>query len=124
MSIFKGNNKFKFLFVSLLFSLLIYGCHSASQRQSKSSSNPQIISPQKVAEIAEDLPSYVRFSYSGLVYFNGKLYASSNIGLLEYENGELVSLYKWYNKDDVISGPWFDKANNLLWCFHNGINKL
>jgi hypothetical protein len=33
-------------------------------------------------------------------------------------------LYKWYDKDDVISGPWLDVANKSVWIKHERINKM
>lgn len=85
---------------------------------------PQSLPPSEVPRIIQTIPSYAKFGYSGLAFFNGKLFASSNIGLLEYEDGLLSRLYKWDDKDDVISGPWFDEANRSLWTFHNKTNKL
>lgn len=109
--------------VTILIALLMCGC-SLIARSQLNASNPRIVSSKDVPSIIKGLPSYTGFSYSGLSFFNGRLYASSNIGLLEYEGGTLSKLYKWYDRDDVISGPWFDRANQSLWAFHNGINKL
>lgn len=112
----------KALAVSLLVSIL-YGCNLINNIQ-VTSPNLKVIPAQEVPQIIKAIPSYTRFAYSGLSFFDGKLYASSNIGLLEYENGTLSRLYKWYDNDDVISGPWFDRANQLLWVFHNRTDKL
>jgi hypothetical protein len=109
--------------VVILIALLMGGCNLIAKSQ-LNASNPQIVSSKDVPRLINGLPSYAKFSYSGLSFFNGKLYASSNIGLLEYEGGTLSRLYTWYEKDDVISGPWVDRANQSLWVFHNGINKL
>ena len=114
--------KFKSL-VAILIALLMCGCNLIARNQLNASS-PRIVLAKDVHRIVNAIPSYTRFSYSGLSFFNGKLYASSNIGLLEYNGGTLSQLYKWYDKDDVISGPWIDRANKSLWVFHNGIGKL
>ncbi|HNG95533.1 MAG TPA: hypothetical protein PLB32_22205 [Acidobacteriota bacterium] len=88
------------------------------------SANPRIILPQDVPRKIKEIPTYTRFGYSGLAYYKGGLYASSNIGLFEFQNGKLTHLYKWDDRDDVVSGPWIDQANDSLWLFHNGLNKL
>lgn len=87
-------------------------------------STPLVVSPEEVPRILKTIPSYTRFSYSGLAFFNGKLYASSNFGLLEYESGRLSRLYKWDSRDDVISGPWLDSSHHSLWMLHEGLRKL
>lgn len=109
--------------IAIVMALLMSNCGLIARSQ-LNASNPQIVSSKDAPNIIRGLPSYTRFSYSGLSFFNGRLYASSNIGLLEYESGALSKLYKWYDRDDVISGPWIDRANKSLWVFHNGINKL
>lgn len=86
--------------------------------------SPHIVSPQKVPKVIRAIPNYTRFSYSGLTFFNKKLYASSNIGLLEFDGGSLSNLYKWHDRDDVVSGPWLDVANNSVWVMHDGLGKL
>jgi hypothetical protein len=101
----------------------MYGCSMINSIQAISP-NPKVIPAQDIPRIIEALPNYTRLGYSGLSFFEGKLYASSNIGLLEYENGALSRLYKWRDNDDVISGPWLDQANKLLWVFHNGADRL
>jgi hypothetical protein len=106
-----------------LISFLVSGCNLISQKKFNSS-EPQVVSPQKASNVAKSLPRYTGFSYTGLSFFEGKLYASSNIGLLEYESGKLSHLYKWSSDDDVVEDISFDKANHLLWSFHIGRNKL
>ncbi len=111
------------LSATALIALLIAGCATTLGIQS-AFPTPRGLPPSEVPRIIRAIPSYTRFGYSGLAFFNGKLFASSNIGLLEYEGGSLSRLYKWNDKDDVVSGPWFDEANKSLWAFHNGIGKL
>jgi hypothetical protein len=85
---------------------------------------PRVVPPQEVSKIIRAIPSYTEFGYSGLCFFNKRLYASSNIGLLEFDGRSLSRLYKWYDRDDVISGPWLDDADKSVWVMHDGINKL
>src|SRR5215831_6203876 len=108
---------------AILFSLSMCGC-SILARSQPNAPNPRIISSNEVSRVVRAIPSYTRFGYSGLAFFNRNLYASSNIGLLEYNGGALSKLYKWYDRDDVISGPWFDRMTQSLWFLHDGINKL
>jgi hypothetical protein len=90
----------------------------------QSASTPQIKSPQEASTLIRTLPGYARFGYTGLGFLDAKLYASTNIGLLEFENGNLSRLYSWSNKDDVVSGPWMDRAHQSLWIFHDGLRRL
>jgi hypothetical protein len=106
--------------VLCLLLILMWGCGLVATNPT----NPRIIAPQQIPGIVRTIPSYLRFEYSGLMFFKGKLYASSNIGLLEYEAGRLSRLYKWSNRDDVISGPWVDSSHNSLWMLHEGLGKL
>ncbi|MBK8466216.1 MAG: hypothetical protein IPL32_10335 [Chloracidobacterium sp.] len=70
------------------------------------------------------IPSYTRLSYSGLVYFKGRLYAATNVGILEVDGARPSKLYKWKDGDDVVSGPWLDVADDALWAMHDGLHKL
>jgi hypothetical protein len=110
------------LIISILFLLLIQ-CFNSSTCSS-ASTNPKTIPQQRIAEVIKSIPEYTHFSISGLRFYNNKLYASTNIGLLELENGTAAKLYSWLKKDDVVGGPWLDSANNLLWLWHLGINRL
>ncbi len=72
------------------------------------------------------------FSYTGLAFFNGRLYASSSIGLLEYENGKLSHLYRWNDGKydwtnetfEVIEDIALDKSHHSLWFFHSRFGKF
>ncbi|MCA1638154.1 MAG: hypothetical protein LC768_07435, partial [Acidobacteria bacterium] len=111
------------ILVLSLISLLVIGCDLVPQTQSNSP-NPRVIPPEKVSRIAKNLP-YAEFSYTGLAFFEGKLYASSVIGLLEFEKGKLSNLYQWTNEDyDVVEDLSFDKANHSLWMFRSKKRKL
>ncbi|MEO6995357.1 MAG: hypothetical protein ABI273_17255 [Lacunisphaera sp.] len=79
-------------------------------------SAPEIIAPEKIPSLIHRLPAYAGFGYSGATYFQGKLYVSSNIGLLTIDSGKIESLLQWTKFDAVIEGPWLDKANHVLWA--------
>lgn len=55
------------------------------------------------------------FGYWGLAFFNEKLYASTNLGLLEMQAGNISKLYRFQKRYSVVSGPWLDVADKLLW---------
>jgi hypothetical protein len=114
--------KFKGVLIVLL-ALLICSCNFPANTQ-VGAARPRVVPPQEVPKVLRAIPSYTRFSYSGLCFFNRKLYASSNIGLLEFDGGTLSNLYKWHDRDDVISGPWLDVASKSVWVKHDGIGKL
>jgi hypothetical protein len=85
---------------------------------------PEIASPQEAKTLADDA-RHSGFSYTGLAFYNGKLYASSSIGLLEYEGGKLSKLYRWGNGQfDVIEELASDKANGFLWASHSESRKF
>jgi|GEM_PF-5583437 len=116
------NSRFLFILIALIFiALILCGCVDLILSQS---STPRVVTPDKVPQVISQIPSYTEFGYSGVSYFNNKLYVSSNIGLLEYENKKLARLYKWYDRDDVVLGPWLGKAGRSLFIHHNGLNRL
>lgn len=82
------------------------------------------VSSEEIPGVIRAIPYYTAFSYSGISFFNGKLYASTNVGLLEVEGGKPAGLYKWYDQNDVVSGPWPDPADGMLWARHEGLDKL
>lgn len=84
--------------------------------QQESSMEPKSILPQKIPGLIRSLPKYTRFGFSGLSFFKGHLYASSNLGLLVISGEKIEALYQWPpTKDTVVEGPWNDLANNAIW---------
>jgi hypothetical protein len=116
----RKTRSFGLILILFLFSLLIYLIAKTQVIKPRL----RIVPPQKVTGIIRAIPSYTSFDYSGLCFFQKKLYASSNIGLLEFDSGTLSRLYTWYGRDDVISGPWLDVANKSVWVKHEGIDKM
>jgi len=76
---------------------------------------PTVLSGDKARGIIKALPEYASFGYSGLAFFDGQLYVSTNIGLLEVHGDQLVRLYRAQKKYSVVSGPWIDTSDHLLW---------
>jgi hypothetical protein len=81
---------------------------------------PLVLTAENVKASIHKLPSYAQFSYSGLIFFKDKLYASSGFGLLEFEKGSLIKAYQWNKKDTDVEGPWLDRMNGLLWVWIPG----
>lgn len=92
--------------------LSLFGC---IHFQAKAAIAPSILTPDKLEKLISKHPEYKGLYCSELGDFNGKLYAGSNIGLLEIDNGALSRAYKW--KSSAEGGPWIDKANGLLWVW-------
>jgi hypothetical protein len=78
-------------------------------------SDPTVIAPEQIPGLVRKLPDYAGFGYSGAAYFQGKLYVSSNIGLLVLKDHRIEALLQWTKSDAVIEGPWLDEANQSLW---------
>jgi hypothetical protein len=64
------------------------------------------------------------FSYSGIAFFNSKLIAGTNIGVLEIDLDGNSRLFKWTDFDDVVEEPWLDTANSTLWFLHSNRQTL
>jgi hypothetical protein len=104
-----------------LLPLVWFLANCTAGRFNKRTLQPRAASPSQVPSIVKAVPHYTSFGYSGLAFFRGKLYATSNIGLLEYEAGHLSTLYKWYDEDDFVSGPWLDASHSSPWMLHEAI---
>jgi hypothetical protein len=76
---------------------------------------PVLLTGTELQKFIDNLPGDHKVSYSGSAYFKDKLYISTNVGLAEIENGEFVGLFRVQKQYSVVSGPWIDHANQLLW---------
>ena len=83
--------------------------------QAEAPDTGSLLPASEVASLIHQLPSYARFSYSGLNFFGGKLYVGTNIGLLLIEGDHVTQLRRFHTTDSVVSGPWVDVADHLLW---------
>jgi len=95
--------------------IVLGGCLSAT---------PRMLPPNEVARQIRELPKNARFSTSGLGFWNGKLYAASNIGLLEIEEQRLSAFYQWHSSYNVIEGPWREESGPALWFWDCSFNQL
>jgi hypothetical protein len=104
--------------VALLIGFVIY------LAQAPSSGPPAVLPATKLSAMIKALPDYTNFAYSGLAFYKGKLYVATNLGLLELEQGRAVSLYRFQKRYSVVSGPWLDEANQLLWVMDEETREL
>lgn len=103
-------------FLPLIPVLVILGAGYAVLRLSGPNTGPPREVPgDKLEALVKQLPGYAPFGYSGLAYFRGKLYATSNLGLLEVEDNRVSKIYRVQEEYSVVSGPWVDSHHGLLW---------
>jgi len=77
---------------------------------------PVALSTWKDMEQAvKQLPTYAPLSFSGVAFFHGKLYVSSNAGLWVISGTTAEALLRFRTDDAVVEGPWLDRANDCLW---------
>lgn len=66
----------------------------------------------------------VQPEYSGMAFYKGRLYVSSTVGLIEIDGEQVDGIYRFQNTDPVVSGPWLDTSNQLLWAVDDHTNEL
>src|SRR5690348_11145258 len=66
----------------------------------------------------------VQLQYSGMAFYKGQLYVSSTVGLIEIDGEQVDGVYRFQNTDPVVSGPWLDTSNQLLWAVDDHTNEL
>ncbi|MFN0277215.1 MAG: hypothetical protein ACKVRN_01295 [Pyrinomonadaceae bacterium] len=110
------------LLISIICSaLFIQGC---LVRNSDVEPEPIAVLPKDVKSILNDIPSYTRFSFTSLSFFNRQLYVGTNVGLLEFQNDRLIRLNKWNDRGDVIDNVLGDTSTESLWLYHSGIGRF
>jgi hypothetical protein len=94
------------------------------QRESPNEGPPKVAAATKLSELVKSLPQAAHFSLSGLSFFDGKLYVGTNLGIVEVSRGEVTRLYQFQRSDSVVSGPWLDRTDHLLWATDDHTNEL
>lgn len=97
---------------------------AVSRAQAPHSSPPSVLPAAKLTALIKALPEYAEFGYSGMAFYKGRLYVGTNVGLIEIEEGRAVNLYQFQKDDSVVSGPWLDEANRLLWLLDEHTREL
>ena len=85
---------------------------------------PKIVAADRIARLIKGLPQFAHFSLSGLSFFQGQLYVGTNLGIVEVSGGTTTRLYQFQSEDSVVSGPWLDKADHLLWAIDDHTHGL
>ena len=102
--------------VASLFALALAGCSEGVGRHG--AAVPKTMPPTEIGKRIASLPNYAHFSFSGVAFDAGRLYVTTNIGLIELQGTSVKSLHTWYLSDDVVEGPWVDKTSKSLWIQH------
>jgi hypothetical protein len=76
---------------------------------------PELQPAAKLSGLVRGLPDYASFGYSGAAFYKDRLYVSTNLGLLVVDGAQVSGIYRVQRTYSVVSGPWLDPANNLLW---------
>jgi hypothetical protein len=108
----------------LPFAIALVGTSIWIRSQAPNSGPPRVLSGTAANSIVHRLPDYASFSLTGAAYFDDRLYVGSNIGLLEIENGAVARLFQAQKFDSVVSGPWLDRADHLLWIMDDHTHEL
>ena len=85
---------------------------------------PKVVTATKFSALIKGLPAATHFSLSGLSFFDGKLYVGTNLGMVEISTGKVTRLYQFQSWDSVVSGPWLDRADHLLWAMDERTHEL
>jgi hypothetical protein len=94
------------------------------QRERPNEGPPKVAGATKLSELVKSLPQAAHFSLSGLSFFEGELYVGTNIGIVEVSQGAVTRLYQFQPSDSVVSGPWLDRTDHLLWATDDHTNEL
>src|SRR5215212_7615885 len=99
-----------------LVALALAGCSEGVGRHG--AAVPKTMPPTEIGKRIASLPNYAQFSFSGAAFDAGRLYVTTNIGLIELQGTSVKSLHTWYLSDDVVEGPWVDKTSKSIWIQH------
>jgi hypothetical protein len=108
----------------LPFVIAVIGVPLWIRSQAPNSGPPRALPGAAVNGIVRRLPDYASFSLTGAAYFDNRLYVGSNVGLLEIQNGAVARLFQAQKSDSVVSGPWFDRSDHLLWVMDEHTHEL
>jgi len=111
-------------FACLPFLLLVLLIAAEWLRERPNSGQPKVVAAEQLVHRINSLPGYAHFSLTGLAYYGQKLYVGSNLGLIEVRDGHPNRLLVFQSRDSVVSGPWYDPADNLLWAMDDSTHQL
>lgn len=116
-----GNTAYWFAPLPFVLILVVVLLHSRATAQNEGA--PTILPSSELAALIKALPDYAPFGYSGLAFYRGKLYVGTNLGLLEIQEGRVVRIFRVQGNYSVVSGPWLDRADQLLWMMDDQTNQ-
>lgn len=112
-------------FRTLLLLVICTGARAqTAPAQTPNTGPPDVLPASEIRSLIQQIPDYTSFGYSGLSFFKGKLYVTTNIGLLEFERGRVSKVYRVQKQYSVVSGPWVDRADELLWVADDQTHEL
>jgi hypothetical protein len=76
---------------------------------------PDVRSPHEIPGRILAHPNNPRLGVTGVVFWRDKLYASTNVGLLECTGDRASALYQWDDTETWIEGPWVDRGGDEIW---------
>jgi hypothetical protein len=106
------------------FILVAVALFAEFEREKPNQGPPKIVTANRLAGLIKGLPKFAHFSLSGLSFFDGNLYVGTNLGIVEISGGATTRLYQFQSEDSVVSGPWLDKADHLLWAMDDHAQEL
>ncbi len=94
------------------------------QREKPNEGPPRVLTASKLSGLIRGLPQYAHFSLTGLSYFGDNLYVGTNVGIAEVSSGKVTHFYQFQSQDSVVSGPWLDRKEQILWATDDHTNEL
>jgi hypothetical protein len=94
------------------------------QREKPNQGPPKVLAADRLPGLIRGLPQFAHFSLTGVSFFCSDLYVGTNLGIVEISNGATTRLYQFQSEDSVVTGPWLDKADRLLWATDDDTNEL
>lgn len=102
-------------FVPLPLVLLIAAGWIIDRTEEPGNFTPELEPAAKVSGYIRTLPANAHVGFSGAAFYKGKLYVTTNLGLLVIEGAQVTGIFRVQKGYSVVSGPWLDPADDLLW---------
>ena len=78
---------------------------------------PRALPPSEIPGQIRKLTGRLELGFAGLAFWRGKLYATTNIGLLEIQEDRPTGLYQRHDDYNVVEGPWIEEGGSALWLW-------
>jgi len=117
-----GNHAYWLAPIPFFAALLVW--FALFRAQAPNNRPPTFLPAVKLTGLIIALPDYTSFGYSGIGFYKGNLYVSTNVGLVEISGERVNGVYRFQKSDSVVSGPWLDTSDQLLWALDDHTNQL